>query len=142
MHERTRHRQALPPSTGKLRCAPADVRLQMSDRDQFIAALGQCPPAQTVELARENKVLIHRQLVVERKFLGHITDHVLNRFCVLHYVMSADSRRALTRLEDSAQHPDHSRFAGTIWPEKAEDRPFSDGERNMIDGRERAETFR
>src|SRR6266446_5860577 len=107
----------------------------MSDRDQFIAALDQCASAQPIELARENKVLIHRQLVVERKFLGHITNHVLNRFRVLYHVVSADPRRALTRLEDSAQHPDHSRFAGTIWPEKAENGPLCDGKRNMIDGR-------
>ena len=116
-------------------------RLQMSDRDQFVAALDQCPPAQTVQFAGKDKVLIHRQLVVERKFLGHITDHVLDRFRIPHHVVPADSRRALTRLEDSAQHPDHSRFAGAIRSKETEDGPFSDGKRNVIDGHECAETL-
>src|SRR5207237_8273801 len=66
----------------------------------------------------------------------------LGRFRSRHHAFPVGPRLPLPRLEASAQHPDHSRFAGTIWPEKAEDRPFSDGKRNVIDSRERAETLR
>ena len=40
VHERARHGQALPPAAGKKRGAPIEVRLEMRERDQFVAALG------------------------------------------------------------------------------------------------------
>src|SRR5437868_14643218 len=56
--------------------------------------------------------------------------------------MTADSRRALRRLQDSAQHPDHSCFSRTIRAEKTENRSLPDGKRNMIDSRKGAEALR
>src|SRR5690242_13960992 len=56
-------------------------------------------------------------------------------------VMSVDSGSALGRLQDSAEHPDHSGFPRAIRPEKAKDRSFTDAKRNVIDCREAAEPF-
>ena len=98
--------------------------------------------AQAVKFSRKDEVLIHRQLVVERKFLRHVTDHFLDRFDIPHNVVATDSRRALGRLQNSAQHPDHGCFARTIRAEKPEDRSLPDGKRNVIDSRESAEAFR
>ena len=56
--------------------------------------------------------------------------------------MAADLGGPIGRLEDSAQHPDGSGLARAIWPEKAEDRSFFDGKRNVINRRECAEALR
>src|SRR5690242_4644515 len=56
-------------------------------------------------------------------------------------VMSVDSGSAFGRLQDSAEHPDHSGFPRAIRPEKAKDRSFTDAKRNVIDCREAAEPF-
>src|SRR4030095_14997770 len=56
--------------------------------------------------------------------------------------MAADSRRAVGRLQNSAQHPDHGCFPRTVWAEKTEDRSFSDRKRNMVNRRESAEALR
>ena len=72
------------------------------------------------------QILVHRQFVVERKFLRHVTDHLLDRFAFLHHIVAADARRAFGRLEYSAKHPNDGRFAGTVRPEKTEDRTFPD----------------
>ena len=82
-----------------MRRAPVDVRLEMRDRDQFVAALLQFLTAQTVKFAGENKVLIYRQLVVERKLLRHVADHFLDRLHFSDDVVTAD----LARFRRSAQ---------------------------------------
>ncbi len=56
--------------------------------------------------------------------------------------MAADASRAFAGLENSAQHPNHGCFSGTVRAEKPEDRSFSDRERNVIDSRECAEALR
>ncbi len=39
VHERTSHRQALTPAAREQGGAPIEVRLEMRERDQFVAAL-------------------------------------------------------------------------------------------------------
>ena len=45
MHERAGHGEALAPAAGEQRGAAVEIRLEMGDRDQFIAPLLQlaCP---------------------------------------------------------------------------------------------------
>ena len=70
--------------------------------DHFLAPLIQLAAAQAIKFSCEDEILIHSQLVVERKFLRHVADHFLNRLQIPHDVVAADSRRALSRLQDSA----------------------------------------
>jgi hypothetical protein len=74
--------------------------------------------------------------------LRHIADHFFDRLGISHDVMPANSRGSIARFENSAQHPNHSRFAGAVGTEKAENRSLADGKRNVIDSRERAEALR
>src|SRR5262249_29050115 len=122
VHERTSHGQTLTPATGELASAPVHVRLQMRRANHFLAPLVQFATAQAVKFSCKDEVLIHGQLVIERKFLRHVADHLLDWFQVSGDVMAADSRRAVARLQNSAQHPDHGCFPRTIRAEKAEDR--------------------
>ena len=98
--------------------------------------------AQAVELAGENQVLVHGQLVVERKLLRHVADHFLDLVAFARDVEAGDSRRAFRRFENAAKHADDGGFAGAVRPEKSEDRTARDGEADVIDGRESAEAFR
>src|SRR5437588_12044697 len=60
MHERASHGEPLPPTARKQPGAPVKIRFDMRDRDQFVAAMLQFFPAQTVKLAGKSKVLTHR----------------------------------------------------------------------------------
>ena len=84
-----------------------DVRLQVSNRDQLIATLGQFATTQSVQFSGKNKVLVHGQLVIKRKFLRHVADHLFDRLGFPHDIMTTDARGALARLKNSAQHPDY-----------------------------------
>src|SRR5205085_8454587 len=60
MHERASHGEPLPPAARKQTGAPVEIRLEMGDRDQFVAKLLQFLYAQTVKLAGNVKVLPNR----------------------------------------------------------------------------------
>ena len=76
-------------------------------RDHFVAPLIQFATAQAIKFSGKDEILVHGQLVVERKFLRHVADHFLDRLGFSHNIVAPDARRALGRLENSAQHPDH-----------------------------------
>src|SRR6266550_7126105 len=98
--------------------------------------------AETVKLPREKQVLIHRQLVIERKLLRHITDHFLDRFSFADDIVPTDSRRSFGGRQNPTKHADDGRFAGTVRPKKTKNRSPANRERNMIDRSECAEAFR
>ena len=97
---------------------------------------------QAVELAGKKQVLVHRQLVVEGKFLRHIADHFLDCVALAQDIAAPDARRAVGRLENSAQHPDDGGFAGAVRAEKAENRAACDRKTDMINRGETAEALR
>src|SRR5215216_1669501 len=57
VHERTSHGQTLTPSTGELRSAPVDVRLQMRRGNHFLAPLVQFATAQAIKFSCKEEVL-------------------------------------------------------------------------------------
>ena len=97
---------------------------------------------QAVEFAGENQVLVHGQLVVERKLLRHVADHFLDRVAFARDVVAGDPRGAFRRFENAAEHSDDGGFAGAVRPEKSEDRAARDGKADVIDGGESAEALR
>src|SRR5262249_1420981 len=72
----------------------------------------------------------------------HVADHLLDRLQISPHVVPADPGCAIARLQNSAQHPDHGCFAGTVRTKKPEDRSLPDRKRNMINSRESAESLR
>ena len=142
MHERASHGEPLPPAARKQTGAPVEIRLEMGDRDQFVATLLQFLSAQTVKLAGKGKVLTHRQLVVERKFLRHVADHFFDGFALAADIVTADPGGAFRRLQNAAEHSDDGGLAGTIRSEKSEDGAARDRKADVIDGGEMAEAFR
>ena len=82
--------------------------------------------AQAIDAGVEIHVLLGGQVLVEREFLRHVADQFLDRFKIPNDVVPADSRRAFGRLQNAAEHPNHSCFSRTVWAEETEDRSFSD----------------
>ena len=142
VHERTGHGKSLPPAAGKQPGALVDVRFQMGDRDHFVATLSQLATAQAIEFPGKDQILVSRQLIIERKLLRHVTDHVLDRFRVAHDIMAADACGAVAGFENSAKHPNDGRFPRAVRAEKPKDRTFGDRKSDMIDGGEIAELLR
>src|SRR4030095_14198676 len=128
VHERTGHGQTLTPATGELASAPVDGWFQMRLGNLSLAPLVHLVTAQAIKFSCKDEVLIHGQLVVERKFLRHVADHFLDRLGISDNIVGPNTNPALRRLENSAQHPDHGCFPGTIRAEKPEDRSSSDRE--------------
>ena len=100
----------------------------MRNRDHFIAPFIEGASAQSVKFPGEDEIFVHRQLVVERKFLRHVADDVFDRFGIARDVVTIDARAAVARLQNSAEHSNDGGFAGTVRSEKSEDRSFADVE--------------
>ena len=85
---------------------------------------------------------MHGQFVVEREFLGHVADERFDAVGFARHVVPGNGRATVARLQQTAEHPNHSRFTGTVRAEKTEDGTFRHRERNVINGRELAEISR
>ena len=121
MHQRTSHREALSPAAGEKRGAAVDVGLEMSNGDQLVTALLQLFVGQAVEFPGKNQVLVHGQLVVERKLLRHVADHFLDGVVFVRNVVAGDLRGAFRRFENATEHSNDGRFARAVRPEESED---------------------
>src|SRR5207249_9807502 len=101
MHERTSHRESLSRAAGKLPGTLVDIRLKVRGGDHLVAPLIQFAAAQAIKFPCKNEVLVHGQLVVERKFLRHVTDHLFDRFDISHNVVTADASSSVAWLKNS-----------------------------------------
>ena len=113
----------------------------MGQSDQLIVALLKPRAAQAVKAAIELKVLVRRQLVVERELLRHVADEALDLLQLPRDIQAADPRLPAARLEQSAQEPNHCGLARAIRAEKAKDGALLDLEADVINGREVAKPF-
>ena len=84
---------------------------------------------------------MHGQLVVEREFLGHVTDQRLDALRFTGDVVAGNRCATLARLQEAAEHPDDRGFAGTIRAKETEDGTLADGETDVIDRSKVAELF-
>src|SRR5678815_5395193 len=64
MHQRASHGEALSPTPREECSAPVKIRLEVSERDQFVAPFLQVAVPKAVELAGKEQVLVYRELVV------------------------------------------------------------------------------
>src|SRR5579871_5768883 len=104
-------------------------------------ALGAAGLRNAVDAAEEIDVLFHSEVVVEREFLRHVPDVMLDGFRLGHDVESADRGGAGGWQKQSAEHADGGGFSGAVRSEEAEDFAAPDVERDVVDGEEVAEAF-
>src|ERR1044071_247162 len=94
VHESAGHGETLSPAAGE-KCGTAiEIGLEMRERDQIVTAFLQVALAETVKFAGEKEILVHGQLVVEGKFLRHVTDHFLDRVTFAPDIVPDDTSRA------------------------------------------------
>ena len=94
-----------------------------------------------VDAAEEVDVLFHGQVVVERKFLRHVADVLLDGFRLRGDVQPADRRAARSGLQQAAQHANGGGFARAVRAQESEDFAAADVEIDMIHGDEIAEAL-
>ena len=137
------------PSASRWRQPPARSRVRVCSRPSR-PAISRTNARRSLEgvavavldAAEEPDVLIDGQRLVEREALRHVADAALDCLGIARDVDAADDGRAGGRPQQTAQHADGGRLAGAVGAEKAEDLAGFDVERQLIDGRERAEPAR
>src|SRR6185369_17164853 len=80
-----------------------------------------------------------RQLIVQREFLGHVTDEGLDLIGLFGDIMAGDAGAPFGRFEQAAEHANDRRFTRPVRAEKTEDRSFGHLETDVIDRGEMAE---
>ena len=81
------------------------------------------------------------QLVVEAGVLEDDAERAPHLVLLALRIVPIDAKGAAGGLQDGGQHLDGGGLSGAIGPEKAEDLPFGNGERNVIHGAEIAEVL-
>src|SRR5579862_1049886 len=94
----------------------------------------------TVELGVETQVLRGGQIVVEGRVLEDEADLLPHLERVLRDIEPGDPGAARCRPQESAEHVDRRRLAGSVRAEESERLPLSDLERHGANGLEIAET--
>jgi hypothetical protein len=99
-------------------------------------------PAQAVGAGEEGQVLADREVGIEREALRHVADALAQALGLGGDVDPGHPGASLRGRREPAQHADQGGLAGAVGPEQAEDLAPPDGQRDLIDGKEAAETAR
>src|SRR4029077_990200 len=94
--------------------------------EELVHPPGSRAAAHAVDAGEEAKVLLHREVRIERERLGHVAHVPLDLVVLAGDVESGDLRPAAARRQQPAQHLDGRRLAGAIRTEKSEDLPTLD----------------
>src|SRR6185503_18967045 len=101
VENRAAEREPLPPAAGQFRgahlLAAAEAGHLEDERPAIVKALA----LEAVETTEEPDVLVHCELLVERKALRHVADAPLHTFGIPPDVDAADCGRAAGRLEQA-----------------------------------------
>src|SRR5271157_5322975 len=76
--------------------------------------------ADAVYAAVKNQILPNRQLIIQRKFLRHISGAGAHFFALCERVKTQYRRFAIRWLQKSKQHADGGGLARTVWSEIAD----------------------
>ena len=81
---------------------------------------------QPVDPGKEADVLLHGQVQIQRKGLGHVADPFLDRSSGGLHIRPRHPPCSSSRRHDAVQHLDHGRFPRTVGTEQAEDLSWFD----------------
>ena len=84
------------------------------------------------QAGREIQVLPHRQVVVERELLRHVADFSFYALAAVGEIQAAHRRGTRGGQQQAAEHPDGGGLAGAVGPEKTEDLPPLNAERDVV----------
>ncbi len=104
-------------------------------------AFGAARFGDTVDAAEEVDVLFHREVVVERELLRHVTDVLFDGFRLRHHIQAAHGCAAGSGQQQPAQHADGGGFARAVGSQESENLAAADVEIHMVHGDKVAEAF-
>src|SRR5208283_2221048 len=93
----------------------------------------------TIDTSKELEIFLNGQIVVEGKFLGHVTDLLADAHGAKGFRFAGKLHTAVRRLEEAAEHFDGGAFAGTVGAEESVNFAVVDLQADVVDGSERAE---
>ena len=93
----------------------------------------------TIDTSKELEIFLDGQIVVEGKFLGHVTDLLADAHGAKGFGLAGKLHGAVGRLEEATEHFDGGGFAGTVGAEESVNFAVVDLQADVVDGSERAE---
>ena len=137
MDERGRDVQApLHAAAERARLVPGAID-QADEVQRGVDALVEQRARQAVERTEEAQVRCGAEVLVDREFLRHDADATLGVEAVFAQLDAigacADEHLAAVGADQSAEHRDRRRLAGTVWAEQADDLARADGDREVGD---------
>ena len=120
--------QALPPCAGEIGCALFFVSLQPGHGTKFRDAVFEPRPRYRIQTGVKIEVFSNSQVIVQGKFLGHISDPLLDFFGLGGDIVTQNSCGTGCGLENSTQHAHGSGLASAVWTEQAKYLAARDGE--------------
>src|SRR5262245_51613985 len=111
--------QALLPSTREQTCRRISLLFKAGHLQNLLFPFSSQMFRNAVNAGVEIEVLLHRQIVIERKFLRHVTDALLDRLWICIHAETANERLACRRPEKSAKNPDRRGLPRPVRPQKS-----------------------
>ena len=136
MYNCTRQRRPLADTCGERRTQFIRHRFEPAYAYRPLQIVG------AVNTAEETDVFLNGQVFIERKFLRHVTDRLLDLPLPGTHIKAGNTAIAACRWQDARQHSDRRRFACAIRSQKTEDLPLAYTEADVIDSSEGAENAR
>src|SRR5216683_3992952 len=139
MQQRCRHREPLLIAPGEEAARLAHERFELELLQRPGNALTPSCAAQSIGARKEIEILDYRQIAIERKLLGDITELLAGgRACAVK-IDASYSQRAMRWREQAAEHAEGRRFARPVRPEQTEHLAAPNREAHMVNGGEGAE---
>src|SRR5512136_860362 len=141
MEHRAAKGEALFPAARKLPGQRMFSALETRHFDGPGHARTDLAPGQAIDPAEKADVLLNRKVFIQGKSLGHVADRFFDFFRLSGDVKTSHLRRARSRREKAAKHPDCCRLAGAVRPQEPKHFSLGHVETDLVDGHETAEFF-
>jgi hypothetical protein len=134
VHERSGKVEPALHATGVRLHPPVGSVLQVHDTQEVAHAVPDVARRHPVEARLERQQFAPGLHVIEARLLQRHADAASHAGGVAQHVQAADLRRPGRRPEQRGEHADCRGLAGAVGPEKAEDLPLGDVQRDPVDG--------
>ena len=140
--QRTDQPQFLLHSAREIAGQPPPKGCRVVEGQQPVDFLASAASRLVVDVGVEIDVFDHRQIGVQPEPLAHVADAFFYSLRFADYVVAGDPGVAFAGREDRAEQPHGGRFARPVGADQSEQLPLGHVERQLVDRRERAESFR
>ena len=141
MNDRLRETGAMPESLRKRVDALMANRFEEAHVDGAIDRLGLVRAVDAAHLGAKTKEALDGHVRVKRRTLRQVAHQALGLDRFFRHVVAADPYHTRRGGDVAGDHAHGGGFAGTVWPEEAQDLSPFHGERDIVHGDLRPESF-